>query len=370
MLLAIVRGKLVAQQLQNMSASLVFDDAQPFQGQPVNDFYQSTVIMLQVLMLLLSLAMELGAGLALHQAWRMFAPDSEDWRKLHARLGEVHERLKTLVFRIQTLESEAALFAATLYREFYRAMLTRAMRSAMTKLSIALLCIVPFLSIHSAAQNRHNLVIALDLTQSEAIKVPSGQSEFQQNVDGVSRQLAAVPADTQITIIGITDASFAQPYILLSAQVAADPGYFGERLNSARRALLSIWKQRSRTLQPHYPRTDIIGALLMAGELFGQTPGCKNALVIFSDMRNSASGIDLEKPTIAPKYSDVPQVRNSIPELKGVQVYALGVDGGGKSLAYWQSLREFWVGYFRVAGANVQAYSPLRNEGSTLFFEK
>jgi hypothetical protein len=360
MLLAIVRGKLVAQQLQNMSASIVFDDAQPSQAQSVNDFYQNTVLMLQVLMLLLSLAMELGAGLALHQAWSMLAPDSEDWRKLRARLGEVRERLKTLVFRIQTLESEAALFAATLYREFYRAMLTRAIRSAITKGLISLLCLVSFLTTHAAAQNKHNIVIALDLTRSEAIEGPTGQSEFRKNVDAVTKQLAVVPADSRVTIIGITDASFAQPYILASAQVAPDAGYFGERLNSARRELMSVWKLRSRNLQPRFSRTDIIGALFLASELFKQTPGSENALVLFSDMRNSASGLDLESISIVPRYSAVPKRGQILAELKGVQAYALGVDEAGKSLVYWQNLRDFWAEYFRMSGANMPVYSALR----------
>jgi hypothetical protein len=326
--------------------------------------------MLQILMLLLSLAMELGAGLALHEAWRMFAPDSEDWRKLRARLGEVRERLKTLVFRIQTLESEAALFAATLYREFYRAMLTRAIRSAITRFSIFLLCIVPLLGIHAAAQNKHNLVIALDLTQSEAVEGPTGQSEFQQNLDGVTRQLAAVPADSRVTIIGITDASFAQPYILVSAEISPGVGYFGERLNSATRELMSVWKQRSRNLQPRFPHTDIIGALFLASELFKQTPGSKNALVVFSDMRNSASGLDLETPSIVTGYSAVLKRGEILAELKNVQAYALGVDGAGKSLVYWQSLREFWAEYFRMAGADMRVYSALRNEVVFARFEE
>jgi hypothetical protein len=359
LLLAIVRGKLVAQQLQAMSASIDFDDAQPSQGQPVNDFYLSTVLVLQILMLLLSLAMELGAGVALHQTWLMFAPDSEDWRKLRARLEEVRGRLKMLVFRIQTLESEAALFAATLYREFYRAMLTRAIRSAITRLSIFLLCIVPFLSVHAAAQHQHNVVIALDLTQSEAVKGPNGQSEFQQNIDAVTRQLATVPADSRVTIIGITDASFAQPYILVSAQISPDAGYFGERLNSARQQLMSVWKQRSRNLQPRFSHTDIIGALFLASELFKQSPGSKNALVIFSDMRNSTPGVDLESPEAIPEDLLI-KTRRTVPNLKAVHTSILGVDGVGKSLAYCQSLQAFWSEYFTIAGADLQTFSALR----------
>lgn len=353
-----------------MTASLILDDAQPAVTQPTSDFYQSTVVMLQLLMLLLTLAMELGSGLALHEAWSMFAPDSEDWGKLRVRLEEVRERLKTIVFQIQTLENEAALFAATLYRQFYRAMLTQSVRRAITRLSIFFLCIVPFLSIHAAAQNKHNVVIAIDLTQSEAVQGPTGQSEFQQNVEAVTKQLAQIPADSRVTIIGITDASFAQPYIVLSAQISADAGYFRERLNSARRELMSVWKQRSRNLRPRLPHTDIIGALFLASELFKHSPDSKNALVIVSDMRNSSPGLDLETPSIVHGYSALSHRSQIRAELNGVQLYAFGVTGAGKSLVYWQSLREFWSEYFRMAGAYIQVYSDLRNEVSPTFFEK
>jgi hypothetical protein len=104
-----------------------------------------------------------------------------------------------------------------------------------------------------------------------------------------------------------------------------------------------VWKQRSRNQRPQFPHTDIIGALFLASELFKQTPGRENALVMFSDMRNSASGVDRERTAVAPRCSDVLKNNKNISELKRVQVYALGVGGAGKSLIYWQSLREFWA---------------------------
>ena len=40
-----------------------------------------------------------------------------------------------------------------------------------------------------------------------------------------------------------------------------------------------------------------------------------------------------------------------IAKLNGVDVYVVGVDAATKSLAYWQSLRDFWTEYFKRAGA-------------------
>jgi hypothetical protein len=75
-------------------------------------------------------------------------------------------------------------------------------------------------------------------------------------------------AGSRVTILGITGDSFAEPDILLSAQVANDPGYFSERLSAAWRHFARAWQERSFHLEPTVLRTDILGALLVASQLF------------------------------------------------------------------------------------------------------
>ena len=50
-----------------------------------------------------------------------------------------------------------------------------------------------------------------------------------------------------------------------------------------------------------------------------------------------------------------------MPDLHGVEVYALGVDGAGKDMRYWQTLRDFWTEYFKRTGAILKTYSVLRD---------
>lgn len=64
MLLADVRGHLLQYEVQSAPA-IVIDDAQPDQPPPADDFYSETLGSLRFATVLLSLAMELGAGLAL-----------------------------------------------------------------------------------------------------------------------------------------------------------------------------------------------------------------------------------------------------------------------------------------------------------------
>jgi hypothetical protein len=151
-------------------------------------------------------------------------------------------------------------------------------------------------------------------------------------------------------------------YILLSATVPDDPGYFGERLGVARNKLVGVWKQRSARLQPSFASTDILGALFLASQIFSQQPSGaeRRILVLFSDMRNHTRDLDLELTSQMDamrahvKSSPVPV------DLAGVRVCVLGMDGAGKPLNYWKRLEEFWMEYFRDSGSALSSFSHLR----------
>ena len=53
------------------------------------------------------------------------------------------------------------------------------------------------------------------------------------------------------------------------------------------------------------------------------------------------------------------QRNNLVPDLKGVDVYALGVDAAGKQVPYWQSLRAFWAEYSAGCGLYASPPKPL-----------
>jgi hypothetical protein len=365
-LLAVIRGDLFAEQMKNTAPIVVIDDEQsqqPSQAPPQNNFYDATAKLLQLVMIFLALAMELGAGLALREAWRIGADHSEDWQKLRIRLEEVHQRMMVISHEITALQNEPRVFAARFWRNFYRAMLTHSVRSAMTKLLVVALAII--LSHGRAlAQKQTNLVIAIDLSQSVAVVGPDQKTEFQKNVDGVTKLLSHVPAHSRVTVIGITDKSFAQPDILLSATIPNDAGYFGERLKSARLQLVRAWKARSTKLTPAFRQTDILGALVLAHDIFEQQNNAKEkVLVIFSDMRQQTRELDLESLSTVPSFDRIERTRTKIgvAHLAGVHIHVLGADGAGRSILYWQTLRDLWTEYFRAGGASLETYTVLRD---------
>jgi hypothetical protein len=345
---------LLAQQVQSATI-VVIDDNQPSPEAP-NTFYGSTLGLLRFATVLLSLAIELGGGLALREAWNSSTDAVEDWAKLREELGLVQLRMVGIVREVTTLENEPALFAHRFWRDFYGSMITEAVRSAMTKLLVLAIALMLVSHANAATPPHLNLVVAIDLSKSVAVKGPDGTTEFQKNIDGVTRLLAQVPADTRITLVGITDHSFAQPYILLSATVPGDIGYFGERLTSARNQLVQTWKRRSASLEPAFPATDILGALLLASQIFQQqsTGAGRRVLVLFSDMRNTTPELNLESPHRLPS--------NPAPiDLHQADVYVLGVDGAGLPTARWHEIERFWNTYIHDSSASLRAFSVLRS---------
>jgi len=213
------------------------------------------------------------------------------------------------------------------------------------------------------AADHLNLVIGLDLTAS--VSGASGldhKTELQRDVTAVGQLLASVPAGSRITVIGITDNSFTQPYVLLSARLDGNEGYFHERIANARQQLVAAWQRKSKDFASSFQQTDLLGALVVSSQLLQSKPGEHNVLVIFSDMRHETRLLNLARFSLVPADATLKKVQAAhlVADLKGVDVYALGVDGAGKSVAYWDSLRAFWSAYFRQTGAVLRAYSMMR----------
>jgi len=361
-LLAVIRGDLLAQQLVNSNPVVIFDMRSPAPPPPETDFYRTTLVLLRLVMALLAIAMDFAAALALHEAWRTGSDSTEDWGQLETRLTELLGRKIALAYEVISLQDEPAIFINRFWSSFYRTMLSHTMRAAMTKLLLVAIAVSTFMGRRAVAESQLNLVIAVDLTQSVAFHAPGEPSEFQKNIDAVTKLLAQVPSSSLVTIIGITDQSFALPDILLSATVPDDPGYFGERLTVARTELARAWKSRCERLQPSFSRTDILGALLLASELFAvQSSALHWELIIFSDMQNSTTELNLGTPSEITRFSEaLMQTRSPTVRLRGIEVYVLGVDFTGKSIGYWQKLRDCWALYFKDVGAYLRSYSVLR----------
>lgn len=359
-LLAVIRGDILAQKMQQLAPALILDDASPA-PQPTTDFFGHTVILLRIIMGVLAVAMEVGSGLAIYELRRLWNRSSEDFEKLSAALLDVQQKMVAITYEIVALTSEPATFVATFRRDFCRSLLTRTVQNSISKLLLFILALGLIGAPHAFGEPL-NLVIAIDLSKSVDAPGPDQKTEFQKNIDGVARVLDTVPAGSHVTILGITDRSFAQPYILLSAQVSSDEGYFHDSLAAARRQLVQAWKSRASKLRPSFPGTDILGGLLIAADLFHRRlTASKPVLIIFSDMRQETAKLDLVIPSNSTEriLSQLKQ-EGAIANLQGVEVQVLGVDAAGWTTFRWNALRAFWTHYFELSGAKLQSFSVLR----------
>jgi hypothetical protein len=357
-LLAVIRGDVLVQELGTVKAVVLLDDAPPIA--PQHDFYGAALPLLRLVMALLAVAMELGAGLALEEAWRLEEESETNVEHTRKRLEAVRQRMLALVEEVVTLRNEPKVFAAQFWRNVYRSMLTHTARSAMTKLLVLVVAAgIGFLQAH-ATEEQTTIVVAVDLTQSVQSTGPDGKTNFQKNIEAVSTLLGKLPASTHIVVFGITDQSFAQPSLLLSARITDDPGHFGERLQAARAELIQLWKRRTAQLKPQSQSTDILGVLALAEQVFRESSEGRHLLIILSDMRHHTRALDLESGNLVRSFSARNNTALAPARLQNVEVYALGVDSAGKSQEYWESLKAFWIEYFRNAGATLRSYSVFR----------
>jgi len=360
--LALVRGNVLAQYVESASPAVIMDGETAVSLPSHDNFFDATLSYLRLAMALLALAMELRAGLALHDARRLRSDSGEDYDKLSHEREEACQQIVVRIQRLNALQNAPQAFVAEFWRDFHRALLNGATRTALKRASLFFLCLFLFRPGLMLAAEHVHVVVALDLSRSEAIKGSDNKAEFEKNLEATSRLLTHLPAGARVTVLGITTDSFAQPYLLLDARLDEDEGYFKERLAAGRNQLVGAWKKRCIRLHPEFFHTDNFGALLVASELFKQTPQARKVLVIFSDMRHETATINLENPAViaVDRFLAKAEKNRLLADLHGVEVHILGVDSAGKTVIYWNSLRDFWTQYFRQVGARLETYSILR----------
>lgn len=78
-------------------------------------------------------------------------------------------------------------------------------------------------------------------------------------------------------------------------------------------------------------------------------------------MRHRTAKFDLESPPTVPGFAHGTGDNATREDLRRVEVYALGVDGAGKSIAYWQSFKAFWRETAQTPQVGRPRYSTISN---------
>jgi hypothetical protein len=197
------------------------------------------------------------------------------------------------------------------------------------------------------------VVVIKDLTSSTPGEQDSLNNAF------ISTLLSQSSAGDEVYVTGITDASFSKPLVILHGTLPDDRHPLKPKLLAAQQSMISAWKSKSRSSTRPYKASDVIGAIYHASLLL-RGKNSEKWLIILSDMRNSTKELDVENVSEIEREKSLSRLgaKGLIPNLTGVNVAVLSVHTTGKAISpiYYQSLENFWRGFFEKAHAEVVTY--------------
>jgi hypothetical protein len=318
-----------------------------------NKFYESTSFFPYALALL-SLSLCIVMGVVLREGFSRFIFSGPVVR-LAKRIGRLDHDIAHTRISIERINSLVAKGIS----EFRRG-LAEGKRSNdslfLSPLFIVLLSLVLVLIITAVARGEDSFFILFDLSSSTNCSDYEGKDEFKKNFDFVPEIIKRLEPGDEIEVIAITEKSFEKPFVILTASLPREKGKFGEKLAQAKLSLIENWSKAD--LKPTAKATDIFGALSLVSFMADSEKPAK--IVLLSDMRNSV-GVNIESPLlINPSLIEEVEKNRLIPNLKGSEVWALGVSTCGKNPSYFSSLKAFWERYFEKAGAFLRAFSAER----------
>jgi hypothetical protein len=364
MTLASVRGDIFLHHLQNLANSGDSSAA------PSTDtglaFYKAVAPKMRMFLTLLSLALELAGGLALHEVRAALKarplPPSPESR----RLEMVEREISHIEAQLRFLRNEPEIFEHEYRRNLYIGLLAGAARHARSNAKWPTVALIALLGVGSSVRGQAvDFWEGIDFSATSSARGYDGSTADLKNIDSAARIIATLPPGSRITVAGISDESFSRPFVLLTGLIPNDPGKLREydEIAAARNRLSGSVRRIGGSIEPRFQTTDLLGFLMLTGMAFETAPRMRRVLVIHSDMRQSARPLDIEHVPVISVGGALRTVEGErlIPDLSGVEVYVYGVHAVGKDIRYWQSLREFWAAYFERCHATLRAFSMMRD---------
>ena len=313
--------------------------------------------LLPLAMGLVWLSMGLIAGVALHEALSRVVVSGNAIIK-DMRIKRLNRKIKKIREEIEEWESLPRI-GLNEFKRGINAGDNNNRNSWLSPLMIFItICISCFLFVNPVRAEKKSVSIMFDVSFSTRCTDYAGDVEFKKNLRAVPEIIKNLAPGTRLRIIGITDNSYSNPFLIINDTIPKDRGMLGETI--ARKKLYLIEKWNKLGLEPRAKGTDIFGSINLISMLMRRDKGEKE-LYILSDMRNTV-GINLEfLPLVDEETFRKVEEIGLIPDLNGVRVWIMGVSVCGKSLGYWLSLEKFWRRFFERAGAEVMTFTMERH---------
>jgi len=342
----------------------------------VKKFYEETLKILRTVFPFVAISIDITAAVLLDSATTKLTTQRPVLKMLK-RLEQLRSEMADIASGIKDLEVAPEIFEACFRRggkeaeekmkknrEIEKARTTDPESDRAKKLTMAIIIyaavLLLIIILYGRAFGSECVIVHTDVTLSSNARDYSENLEFDKNFKGVEKVIQHLKPGTEINIFGITGDSFSRPFLIMQGKVRNEAGYFGQYLQADQKLLLEKWEKATQNLRPRAKETDMVGALFLSATVLSSCKGDKKIAVFFSDMRHSI-GVNLEKQEIVDlKMIDKVIKLYGVPDLRGVQIYVYGAHAGGKSIAYWTSLKLFWEQYLQLSGAELKTYSPIR----------
>ena len=237
-------------------------------------------------------------------------------------------------------------------------------------LALAAVLALPALGCGAKPASNRVLVVLFDLSGSTGADVIRQQylSDFSRVLDGVTgggRIAADIIDDNPLAHSTFPiNVSFDRYDPLKENKLNYD-----RRVREQRDAVTRQVQAIVRVRPSRRPGTNVMDGLQLAERVFGAFGGTQRVLVIFSDMIEQSRRYDFSRENLTPaRISQIIQGEQSagrIPGLQDVEVCVVGAGAaksGGISSERFLAIREFWLQYFKAAGARL----PKDRYGSAL----
>ncbi|HEY4360073.1 MAG TPA: hypothetical protein VGN17_03855 [Bryobacteraceae bacterium] len=347
-----------------LKIALSSGDAATLATSDAAEFYSASVHRLQLLFSLLAVALEIATGLLVWEAGRISVAPLSAVEQAKKRLAEIEPKMAQLAGRIVFLQNEPEIFAATFMRDFHRGLTHGTERRSPTRIGRFAFALFLGTVLAQLVCGQTATVILPDMTRSTVVaRAFNGPSEYEKDLDATAKLLSELPAGSKFAVMAISESSFSSPRVLVSGRIPGDPGplQFLNRINLSRTNYVAQFKTATAAVNVSAQKTDIIGGFFVASDFLRGSTGQRN-IIALSDMRQSAKPLDIETPKVVPVKTALETLEREhlIPDLRGVNIWLLGVDASGKDIAYISSLRAFWTAFCVKSGANLRAFSSMR----------
>jgi len=235
----------------------------------------------------------------------------------------------------------------------------RIVRSA---LALVWLCVLPALT---ACRQQPATIVYLLLDVSASTNSPAVRAEYLREADAIAMALSQNGAAIRGDVIG-TDAlnNSSLPIQVDIPTYSMFNSTPEKHAKAVRQVLATLHRQVETAIQENAraQSTPIMESLQMAQKVLNgsQFAHCEQKqLIVFSDMVQESSAYNFAKNPITASQSravlDAEQKAHRIPDLAGVKVWKTGSSAEHLSDERILNLQAFWIAYFRLAGADLQA---------------